>query len=145
MFKFLRSYKEFLDEGFLTANYLRKITYRTSGNISGNIYYDAFKVNNPDISVLRTFGSKSFVHAPKQRIEGKLSARSISDIIVGYIPVNHYGVLVRTGPGRSVVVSKDVSFDESGTEFWEIGTDPGPMTPITEKNVIFDWYQTDAS
>lgn len=91
--------------------------YRNSGNKNSMTPYQAFTGKRPDLSVIRTFGARAYVHVPKAKRDGNLTDRAIPGTFVGYSPVNFYRVLVTHGSSRQVIVSKDVIFDE--TDVWK--------------------------
>lgn len=142
MVKSVPDHKELWDEAVLTANYLRNRMYSTSGNMPGKTPYEAFTGRKPDLSVLRVYGSKAFVHVPKEKRKGKLSSRSTPGILVGYSLGNFYRVLITTDAGRSVVVSKDVRFDESGTGFCATSNDDDHSAAVNEEQASVDEHAT---
>ncbi|KAA8490657.1 Retrovirus-related Pol polyprotein from transposon TNT 1-94 [Porphyridium purpureum] len=90
----------------LTANYLRN---RISNNRGKTPIEIAFR-QRPDLSNLRIYGSRAFVHIPKQ-LRGKLETRSAIGCLVGYGNVHSvYRILLSDG---TVVESRNVTFDES--------------------------------
>jgi Integrase core domain/gag-polypeptide of LTR copia-type/GAG-pre-integrase domain len=64
----------------------------------------------PDVSYLRVFGSKAYVHTPEAKRK-KLDPRSIEMIFVGYEPGSK-GYRFWNSSKRSIVLSRDVTFDE---------------------------------
>lgn len=67
--------------------------------------------------MIREYGSEAFGHAPKEIRKGKLCAHSILGILVWYNLGNLYRILFTNDTRRSVVVSKNVRFDESRAGF----------------------------
>jgi hypothetical protein len=66
----------------------------------------------PDISSLRVFGSRAFVHIPdKQR--SKLGAKSLECTLLGYAPQRNAYRLVHR-PSKRFLESRDVVFNEGG-------------------------------
>jgi hypothetical protein len=62
-----------------------------------------------DKNLFRVFGSKAFVHIPKEKQKGKFGPRALEGILVGY---TNSGYLIEL-PGGQRVASRDVKFDES--------------------------------
>ncbi|GAQ92153.1 hypothetical protein KFL_009340020 [Klebsormidium nitens] len=113
-------------EAILTANYVRN---RTVTKKTGKTPYELFFGKKPDVSNLRVFGVRAFVHTPAQRRK-KLDPVSKPGIFLGYEPgTKGYRVLL-TSDRRTIVVSKDVTFDErernEGSGIWETET-PQPL------------------
>ena len=65
----------------------------------------------PDLSHIRAFGARAFVHIPKERRKGKFAKRAKSGYLVEFDRGDSYRVYL-PDEGR-VVISRDVSFDES--------------------------------
>ncbi|KAL7281585.1 hypothetical protein ACG7TL_004902 [Trametes sanguinea] len=65
----------------------------------------------PDVSYFRVFGCKAFVHMQKSKGEGKLNKKAVEMIFVGYEPGTK-GYKFWNPATRSIVVSRDVIFDE---------------------------------
>jgi hypothetical protein len=74
--------------------------------------WELFYGCKPNVSSLRAFGSKAFVHVPKEK-RNKLAPRSEVGILVGY-PMGVKGYRVYMGNNR-VVTTRDVIFDERPT------------------------------
>ena len=64
----------------------------------------------PDVSYFRVFGCKAFVHVQKEHRHGKLDVKAVEMTFVGY-ELGSKGY--RLWDGHKVVVSRDVTFDES--------------------------------
>ena len=71
--------------------------------------WELFYGDRPDLSTLRAFGSKAYVHIPKEK-RNKLAPRSETGILVGF-PIGIKGYRIYMGNNR-VTVSRDVIFDE---------------------------------
>jgi Reverse transcriptase (RNA-dependent DNA polymerase)/gag-polypeptide of LTR copia-type/Integrase core domain/GAG-pre-integrase domain/Zinc knuckle len=100
----------FWAEGVSTANFVRNVTY---SRVVKCTPYEMFFGKKPDVSMLRVFGCKAFVHVPKEK-RGKLDKRSVRGVFVGYEPhCKGWRVLYRDGTTWCSVVSRDVVFDES--------------------------------
>ena len=73
---------------------------------------EAWSGNKPDVSSLRVFGSRAFVHIPaNQRM--KLGAKSLECTFLGYAPQRKAYRLVHH-PSKQFLESRDVVFDEGG-------------------------------
>ena len=101
------------DEAVLTANYLRNRLFSESCSDGKKTPYEAFTGNRPDLSFLRIFGSRAFVHIPKVKRSDKLSGRAEVGILVWYNFDGCYRILVEKDGSRYIRVSKDVDFDEA--------------------------------
>jgi Reverse transcriptase (RNA-dependent DNA polymerase)/gag-polypeptide of LTR copia-type/Integrase core domain/GAG-pre-integrase domain/Zinc knuckle len=103
-----------------TANFVRNVTY---SRVVKCTPYEMFFGKKPDVSILRVFGCKAFVHVPKEK-RGKLDKRSVRGVFVGYEPnCKGWRVLYRDGSAWRSVVSRDVMFDESCLGVSHIGGD----------------------
>ncbi|GAQ83662.1 putative retrotransposon protein [Klebsormidium nitens] len=113
-------------EAILTANYVRN---RTLTKKTGKTPYEMFFGKKPDISNLRVFGAPAFVHTPAQRRK-KLDPVSKPSIFLGYEPGTKGYRILLTSDKRTIVVSKDVTFNErernEGSGIWETET-PQPL------------------
>ncbi|TFY52466.1 hypothetical protein EVJ58_g10003 [Rhodofomes roseus] len=65
----------------------------------------------PDISYFRVFGCKAYVHVQKEQRAGKLDKKAVEMIFVGY-ELGSKGYRFWNPATRSIVVSRDVTFDE---------------------------------
>ena len=97
----------------------------------GKTPYEAFTGKRPNVSFLRPFGSRSYVHIPKTTRNNKLSPRALKGILVGYAFDSCYRILVEQNGVQRIVVSKDVDFDET-----PLSLAPGPSAQHPE-NVEF--------
>ena len=90
-----------------------------------------FKVR-PDVSNLRVFGARAYVHIPSQ-LRSKLDSKTAKGVMVGYEPRNKgYRIYLDSG---SMTVAKNVMFDEGNTvqpnkhvHFEDSGGDDAPAT-----------------
>ena len=99
--------KEMWGEAVTTANYLRN---RSPASGRDKTPWELFYGRQPDVSVLRTFGSRAFAHVPK-KLRSKLDNVSRPGIMVGYeADAKGYRILV---DGKKIIASRDVTFDES--------------------------------
>lgn len=81
----------------------------------------------PDVSYFRVFGCKAYVHVQKSERAGKLDKKAVEMTFVGYEPGSK-GYRFWNPATRSIVVSRDVIFDE---ESFPARKTPGnrPVTP----------------
>jgi hypothetical protein len=75
---------------------------------------EAWSGNKPDISALRIFGSRAYVHIPDKH-RSKLAAKSLLCTFIGYAKNRKAFRLVHR-PTRRFLDSRDVIFDEGGTK-----------------------------
>src|SRR5258707_370804 len=75
---------------------------------------EAWSGNKPNVSCLRIFGSRAFVHIP-DKLRGKLAAKSLVCTFLGYAKNRRAYHLVHC-PTKRFLESRDVIFDEGGTE-----------------------------
>ena len=73
---------------------------------------EAWSGNKPDVSRLRVFGCKAFVHIPEKQ-RSKLGARSLICTFLGHAP-NRAAYRFVHRPSRRFLESRDVIFDEGG-------------------------------
>ncbi len=82
---------------------------RSPSSHSSQTPWELFFGRKPDVSGMRVFGSKAYVHVPKQ-LRRKLDSLSTAGTFVGYEPNSKaYRVLMDTG---KVQISRDVTFNE---------------------------------
>ena len=72
--------------------------------------YEFITSIRPDLSHIRRFGAKSYVHVTKKKRKGKLVSRARVGYLVGFANGNSYKVYLPDT--NSFVVSRDVEFDE---------------------------------
>lgn len=65
MIEKIPDHTELWDEAVLTYTFLRNRMNSTSGNMQDKTPYEAFTVKKPDLSSIRTFGSRAYVNVPK--------------------------------------------------------------------------------
>jgi hypothetical protein len=134
--------KEYWAEAVVTANYVRN---RSPISSSNKTPYELFHGSKPDVSMLRVFGARAFVHVPKQK-RTKLDAVSKPGIFLGY-EANSKAWRIIADEDRKVYISKDVVFDETAfdrqpivsTETWDDQTTsfmdeqtvPQPARPVS--------------
>jgi hypothetical protein len=73
---------------------------------------EAWSGTKPDVSSLRVFGARAFVHIPDKHHD-KLGAKSLVCTFLGYAPNRKAYRLVHRATGRFLVL-RDVIFDEGG-------------------------------
>ena len=93
-------------EAVVTANFLRNRSPVTGLTITP---YEAFFGVKPDVRKLRVFGCMAYKHVPAAQ-RRKLDDKSVKGRLVGY---TEQAAAYRVYIDGDVVVSKDVSFDES--------------------------------
>ena len=85
------------------------VNNRSPSSHSGQAAWKLFFGRKPDVSGMRVFGFKVYVHVPKQ-LRRKLDPLSTAGTFIGYEPNSKaYTVLMDTG---KVQLSRDVTFDE---------------------------------
>jgi len=82
-------------------------------SLSDSTPEESWSGNKPDISRLRVFGCRAFVHIPN-KLHGKLSAKSLVCTFIGYAQQRKAYHLVHR-PSKRFIDSRDVIFDEGGT------------------------------
>lgn len=100
--------QELWGEAVTTANYLRNRSPVTSKDKTP---WELFTGNQPDVSNLKIFGCKAYVHVPKEK-RTKLDFKSEAGIMVGYGSPSTKGYRIFM-PDGGIVVSRDVIFEES--------------------------------
>jgi transposase InsO family protein len=113
--------KKWGGEAVLTASYVRN---RTTTKTHGKTPLELFFGQKPNVKELRVFGSKAYVHTPAQKRK-KLDAAAKAGVFLGYEPgTKGYRILLMADQ-KTVVISRDVTFDESeqkdfeGTVVWK--------------------------
>ena len=100
---------KFWAEALNTAVYLRNRSPTTA--LDGITPYECFHGEKPDVSNLRVFGCKAFVHVPKER-RSKLEGKSVNCIFVGY-PSTSKGFKFYDIENDKMVISRDAKFLEN--------------------------------
>ncbi|KXJ68982.1 hypothetical protein RP20_CCG000687 [Aedes albopictus] len=72
--------------------------------------FELWESKKPDVSKLRAFGSKVFVHLPKEH-RTKLDAKTWKGIFVGY---SHNGYRIWDPVKKRIIIARDVDFVETG-------------------------------
>ena len=108
-------------EAAVTANFIRN---RSPISDRVKTPWELFHNRKPDISHMRVFGSKAYVHIPKH-FRRKLDVLSKPGIFIGYEANSKaYRVLLDDG---KITVSRDVIFDEAQKH---ITANPAPSTTL---------------
>ncbi|KAK4388108.1 Retrovirus-related Pol polyprotein from transposon TNT 1-94 [Sesamum angolense] len=100
--------KSFWGEALLTAAYL--INRSPSVPLLGKLPECVWTGKNVDLSYLRIFGCSAFVFQNSDKLE----PRALKCVFIGYPEgIKGYRLWLRCQPGFKVVISKDVTFNES--------------------------------
>ena len=94
-------------EAMYTATYLRNRSPVTNKECTP---FEVITGTKPNLSHLKAFGSKAYVHIPKEK-RNKLDFKSIPGYMIGY-SVNSKGYRILLD-NQTVIVSRDVIFNES--------------------------------
>ena len=100
---------KFWAEALSTAVYLRNRSPTTA--LDGITPYECFHGEKPDVSNLKVFGCRAFVHVPKEK-RSKLEGKSINCIFVGY-PSTSKGFKFYDVENDKMFVSRDAKFLEN--------------------------------
>ena len=122
--------QEFWAEAVVTANYTRN---RTPSSVHGRTPFEVFTGEKPDLSHLRVFGAKAFMHVPKE-IRKKMEPVSETGYFVGYEPDSKSYRVLRDKDGR-IIVSRDVIVDEGARRPSEAVIEIGEDDDLTAKPV----------
>ena len=98
-------------EAVNAACYIRNRLFSSATSETTKTPYEILLNKKPDLSNLRIFGSKSYVHIPKAKRQGKFSERAKVGYLVGYDRGNSYRIYLPDE--EKVVISRDVRVDES--------------------------------
>lgn len=103
----------------MTANFLRNRINSSSCIDIGMTLLEKFSSKKADISTLRKYGTKTYVHVPKVKRSGKFSNRVTTGVLIGYSLGGSYRIFIQNKTNWETV-SKNVDFDErivsSGSE-----------------------------
>ncbi|KAJ4717099.1 Retrovirus-related Pol polyprotein from transposon TNT 1-94 [Melia azedarach] len=134
MLKSKRLPKEFWAEAVSTAVYLSNRSPTRS--VWGKTPQEAWCGRKPGISHLRVFGSVAHVHVPHER-RTKLDDKSESFIFIGY-DSSSKGYKLYNPNSKTIVISRDVIFDEEGE--WDFGADVDDFNffPLFEEEPIME-------
>jgi hypothetical protein len=113
----------FWGEAVPTANFVRN---RTCTTVHGKTPLEMLTGKKPQVDDLRVFGSTAYVHKPLSKRK-KLDAVAENGILLGYEPRTKGYRILRQSDMKTVLISKDVTFDESekkqpSEELWESST-----------------------
>jgi transposase InsO family protein len=99
-------------DAVLYAAHIRNICATTS-NKDDMTPYEAWTSRKPSLAHVRRFGSRAFVHIPKEK-RTKLDPHSLECTFIGFVENKRAYKLINRNNGR-VYESRDVSFDEELT------------------------------
>jgi hypothetical protein len=102
--------KEFWAEAVAFAVHIRNRV--SSSSLDGKTPYELWHGRIPDLSHIRTFGSGAWTHVPKELRRGKLNAKSINGVLVGFSETSK-AYRIYCPHKRHIVVARDVVFDEN--------------------------------
>lgn len=100
--------KRFWGQAVQTAAYLANRSPTTAVDVK-KTPFELWESRKPDVSNLRAFGSKVFVHVPKEQRK-KLGAKAWVGVLVGY---SQNGYRVRNSKKKRIIVARDVDIVES--------------------------------
>ena len=93
----------------------------------------------PDVSYFRVFGCKAYVHTTEDKRK-KLDLRSVEMTLIGYEPGSKGYRLWNTNT-RSIVLSRDVTFDERSYPYKESGQSQAlPPQPTVSEGPVTIYY-----
>lgn len=123
-------------EAVNTAVYiLNRTTHSSRGNIK--TAYEEWTGRKPALGHVRIFGSVAYAHIPKQ-FRKKLDDKAKKLVLVGYQDESSNYRLYDLKK-KSIVVSRDVVFDESGTdESTSMGKSEGESLKFSGENEVVD-------
>ena len=106
----LPRHKQMWAEAVNTACYIRNRMFTSASSVK-KTPYEILLNKRPDISYIRVFGSRAYVHVPKKDRKWKLDKRAHVGFLVGFERGNSYSVYL---PDNSkVIVSRDIIVDEN--------------------------------
>lgn len=124
-------------EAAVTANFI-KVRSPVSG--FDKTPWELFYGSKPDVSMMRAFGTKVYVHVPREK-RHKLQSVSVRGIMVGYQPHSKgYRILL---DDMTIITSRDVIFDEDVTESVTVSGSEPKATHLDEPE--YHEPETDAS
>ena len=106
---------------------------RTTSSVHGRTPFEVFTGEKPDLSHLRVFGAKAFMHVPKE-IRKKMEPVSETGYFVGYEPDSKSYRVLPDKDGR-IIVSRDVIVDEGARRPSEVVVEIGEDDDLTAKPV----------
>lgn len=126
--------KSMWSEAIFTANYI--INRSPTSALKSQTPFEMWLNRKPDLSKLRVFGAKAYAHVPKERRTSKFDERSKLYYMMGY---NENGYRLWCPESRSIVVSRDVKFQEDSLASVRVVSDPNEQTE-SEINECKDEY-----
>ena len=103
-------YMKLWAEAVNTANYLRNRMCTSSAKDLDKTPYEIITGKKPNLSHLRKFVAKAYMHVPKQKRKNKFEERALEGLCVVYAHGTGYRVYVPL-QGK-ILTSKDVTFEE---------------------------------
>lgn len=97
-------------EAVSTASYTRNRS--PTAALKGATPYELWHGKKPEVSGLKVFGCKTYVHNPESKRNGKLQKKSFPCVFVGY-PANENGYKLYNPETRQMLRSRDVIFVEN--------------------------------
>lgn len=136
--KHVPNYMHLWAEAIHTANYLRNRMFSSAGTKGNKTPYETIMGKKPDVSHIRVFGSKAYIHLPKQKRTSKFGQRAGIRYCVGFSSGNAYKIYMPDT--RTVTISRDVTFDgiKPDSNFPRAGT-----PNIAEVEDIFEHLDSD--
>ncbi|GAQ92987.1 hypothetical protein KFL_012360020 [Klebsormidium nitens] len=108
-------------EAMVTANYTWN---QVPSSVHGKTPWEMFYGEKPNLSHLRVFGARAYIHVPKGNRK-KMEPVSERGVFLGYEPNSKSYRVLRERDGR-ILTSRDVMVDERGpSAIVELGSDPG--------------------
>ena len=96
-------------EAVVAANYVRN---RSPSLDRSQTPWELLMGSKPDVSLLRVFGARAYVHVPKHQ-RSKLDSKSQRGIMVGYSSTSKAWRILLDDGNNQIVESRDVLFDET--------------------------------
>jgi len=122
-------HNKYWGEAFATANFLRNRS--PSKVLSGRTPFEIINKRKPNLTALRTFGSKCYFK--KNKSKKKLQDRGEKAIFVGYSQKNH-GYRLLTEKDK-IEIQRDVNFDETHRDLVDIPPDHQKKKPNPKKKL----------
>ena len=129
-------------EAVHTANYIRNRLFTAASNDPSKTPYEIIMGKKPNLSHIRKFGAKAYVHIPKTKRETKFEQRADVGYCVGFTAGNGYRIFLPES--CKVVVSRDVQFDERPGELTNSNQDSTvePSTILEDLSERFNQVDT---
>ena len=124
-----------------TANYIRNRLYSGACNYPNKTPFKVIIGRKPNVRFMGSFVSKAYVHVPKAKSKGKLDSKAELGYLISFANGNSYQVYI--SQKKSVIISRDVKFDEISSKTPLLPSSPGPV-PMDTPTVSFDAFQENA-